>query len=75
MGRKLMCIAWPAFLAACLLQLVVFAFVDPLALEGMGRHFPVSRQAVQGVAFFLFWAAAMLSSALTVLLGRTDKTP
>lgn len=68
-GRKLMWIAWPAFLSACLLQLVVFALVDPLELHWFGRDLTWSRQAVYAAAFFLFWGAAMLSSALTTLLG------
>ncbi|TFZ07837.1 hypothetical protein [Ramlibacter humi] len=70
LSRKLMGIAWPAFLAACLLQLLVFALVDPLELRWFGRELEWSRQAVYAMAFFVFWGAAMLSSALTVLLGR-----
>jgi hypothetical protein len=68
-GRSLMTIAWPAFLAACLLQMVVFALVDPLELAWGGQAPPWSRQAVYAMAFFLFWGAAMLSSAMTLLLG------
>lgn len=79
-GRKLMWIAWPAFLAACLLQAVVFALVDPLDLQWVGTTVAFSRQGVYAGAFFLFWAAAMLSSALTSLLSREgagaqDRTP
>jgi len=68
-GRKLMGIVWPAFLAACLLQAAVFALVDPLELHWSGQELGWSRQAVYAAAFFLFWAAAMVSSALTALLG------
>lgn len=68
-ARKLMGIAWPSFLAACLLQLVVFAFVDPLEVHGLQQLARGSRQAVYAGAFFLFWAAAMLSSAMTAWLG------
>jgi len=31
--QRLMVVAWPAFMAACLLELVVFAFADPLELR------------------------------------------
>jgi hypothetical protein len=65
-----MWIAWPAFLSACLLQLVVFAVVDPLELHWFGRELAWSRQAVYAAGFFLFWGATMLSSALTTLLQR-----
>ncbi|HYD76992.1 hypothetical protein [Ramlibacter sp.] len=68
-GRKLMWIAWPSFLAACVLQGVVFALVDPLELQWAGRDAAWSRQAVYAGAFFVFWAATLLSSALTALLG------
>jgi hypothetical protein len=72
----LMTIAWPAFLAACGLQLLVFAFVDPLELQWSGQPLAWSRQAVYSGAFFVFWAAAAVSSALTALLGlRSAKPP
>ena len=70
--RKILRITWPAFLAASLLQLVVFAMVDPLELNWFGRELAWSRQAVYAAGFFVFWCAAMLSSALTALLGRPD---
>ena len=44
--RKILRITWPAFLAASLLQLVVFAIVDPLELHWFGRELAWSRQAV-----------------------------
>jgi uncharacterized membrane protein YfhO len=69
----LMAIAWPGFLAACVLQVVVFALVDPLDLHWAGEHLPWSRQAVYAFGFLLFWIAAMLSSALTTLLGRRSE--
>lgn len=68
-GRKLMAIAWPAFLAACLLQAAVFAVVDPGDLQWLGHQLDWSRQAVHAVAFFVFWVAAAISSAITILLG------
>jgi hypothetical protein len=70
LARKLMAIAWPAFLAACVLQAVVFSLVDPLELM---HSLAWSRQAVYAAAFGLFWAAAMLSSALTSLVGSPPK--
>jgi hypothetical protein len=71
-GRTFMRIAWPGFLAASLLQVVVFALVDPLELQWAGEHLPWTRQAVYAAGFFLFWAVAMLSSALTALLAGPD---
>jgi hypothetical protein len=67
---KLMSIAWPAFLAACALQLVVFAVVDPMELHWFGHPLPWSRQAVYAAAFFVFWGCSALASMMTALLGR-----
>jgi hypothetical protein len=67
--RDWMGIAWPAFLLAAVLEIVVFAMVDPSDLHRFGGD-PLgwSRQAVYTVSFFVFWAVTAASSALTVLL-------
>jgi hypothetical protein len=67
--RKLMWIAWPAFLSACALELVVFAVLDPSELHWSGSPLGWSRQAVYTAAFFVFWAAGIVSGSLTALLG------
>jgi hypothetical protein len=68
-SRTFFGIAWPAFLAACLLELLVFALVDPLELNWSGHSLGLGRQAVHTLAFFAFWAVAMVSGALTALLS------
>jgi hypothetical protein len=65
---RMMWIAWPAFMAACALELLVFAFVDPGELQWGGHELGWSRQAVYTVAFFAFWAVSMGACALTTLL-------
>lgn len=70
-SQRLMSIAWPAFLMAGLTEMVVFAFVDPLDLQWFGEPLPFSRQGVYTAAFFGFWLAAILSSALTTLLAMS----
>ena len=52
-------IAWPAFLLACLLEMLVFALVDPQDLHWFGQPIELSRQAVYTLAFFVFWALSM----------------
>jgi hypothetical protein len=64
--------AWILLLVAGLLEMLVFAFVDPQDLHGFGRDLDLSRQAIYTLAFFVFWALAMLSSGLTLLLGMTS---
>ncbi len=66
---KLVWIVWPAFLSACVLELLVFALVDPADLHVSGHLLAWSRQAVYTVAFFIFWSACLLSAALTTLIG------
>ena len=66
---KLMWVIWPAFLAACILELVVFALVDPQDLEWGGNPLAFSRQGVYTVGFFVFWGICMVASGLTALLG------
>lgn len=68
-GKRLMGIAWPAFLVAAVLEMVVFALVDPSELHWSGSRLTLSREAVYTVAFFVFWGLAMASSALTTLLA------
>jgi hypothetical protein len=70
--QRLMWIAWPAFLVAGAVEMVVFAFVDPQQLHGLnGEPIELSRRAVYTLAFFAFWFAMMASSALTTLLARS----
>ncbi len=67
--QRLMWIAWPAFLMAGVLEMVVFAFVDPEALQWFDQPVNLSREGVYTVAFFLFWLIIMVSGALTTLLS------
>ncbi|MBA4254987.1 MAG: hypothetical protein C0445_03835 [Polaromonas sp.] len=68
-GQRLMWIAWPAFVVAAVLEMVVFAFVDPSELHWLGASLSWPREAVYTLAFFVFWMLTMLSSALTTLLS------
>ena len=69
-GKRLMGIAWPAFLVAALLEMVVFALVDPSDLHWSGSPLALSREAVYTLAFFVFWGLTMASSANTTLLSQ-----
>lgn len=69
LGQRWMWIVWPAFLVAGVMEMLVFALVDPGELHWQGHPLELSRQAIYTVAFFFFWAAAVASSALTTLLS------
>ncbi|MDZ7813591.1 MAG: hypothetical protein U5L74_10910 [Ideonella sp.] len=69
---RVLCIAWPAFLMAGVLEMLVFSVVDPAGLHWFGAQ-PIewSTTAVYTVAFFVFWLAISLASALTQALTTT----
>lgn len=65
----MMWIAWPAFLMAGVLEMLVFAVVDPASLHWFGQPLKLSREGMYTLAFFIFWGIIMTSSALTTLLS------
>lgn len=69
--QRLMWIAWPAFLAAGLLEMLVFAMVDPQDLHWFGQPLQGSRQGIYTLSFFVFWAITAASSALSTLLAMS----
>ncbi len=71
LAQRLMWIAWPAFLVAGVLEMLVFAVVDPADLHWFDQPLEVSRTGVYTIAFFVFWAMTMASSALTSLLSMS----
>ena len=71
LARRVAAIAWPAFLVAAVLEIGVFAFVDPSSLHTLGgATVELSETAVYSLAFFFFWASVAAACALTLLLQR-----
>jgi hypothetical protein len=65
-------IAWPAFLAAAVLEIAVFALVDPAQIAVLVEPpLALSTTAIYSLAFFGFWLAVGAACALTVLLERS----
>lgn len=71
LNQRFMWIAWPAFLLAGVIEMLVFAMVDPQNLHWFGQPLALSREAVYTLAFFVFWILTMASSALTTLLSMS----
>jgi len=66
---RAMLILWPSFLMAGVLEMLVFAVVDPGSLHWFATDsIDWSASAVYSVTFFLFWGAIATSGALTALL-------
>lgn len=77
MTRLALQVLWPAFLMAGVLEIGVFAMVDPSDLHWLGGA-PVeaSRQAIYTLAFMAFWAVIAAACAITaLLLGRGGEAP
>ncbi|MEO8161307.1 MAG: hypothetical protein ABI588_07790 [Arenimonas sp.] len=71
MAQRVGAIAWPSFFAAGVATMVLFAFVDPIALRDISLpDLPITREAGYTIAFFLFWAATAASSLFTWILLR-----
>ena len=69
MQKKWMLVVWPAFLAACVMEMVVFALFDPHDLQGWARGWGLGHQGVYTLAFFGLWSVTAASSWLTYTLG------
>jgi hypothetical protein len=75
-ARRAAAILWPAFLVAAVLEIVVFAFVDPGSLHTLsGAALPLSDTAVYSIAFFVFWGCTSAACALTALLEQGSVSP
>jgi hypothetical protein len=64
-------ILWPAFIAAGVLELLVFAHVDPADVHTLaGAPVELSRQAVYTLSFFAFWAVIAAAGAMSYWLQQ-----
>ena len=69
MQMHLMAILWPSFLMAGVLEMLVFALVDPSSLRWLGGdRLALSANAVYTLAFFVFWGVIAAAGVLTQLL-------
>ncbi|HEY0817930.1 MAG TPA: hypothetical protein VGD46_04075 [Rhizobacter sp.] len=71
--RQALQVLWPSFLMAGVLEMLLFAVVDPGALQWFGGE-PIDwpRQAVYTATFFIFWGVMSVCGALTMLLMKGE---
>jgi hypothetical protein len=70
MKQRAMQILWPAFLAAGVLEMLVFAVIDPADLRWFGgAAIGWSARAIYTVTFLMFWAAIATAGAMSALLA------
>jgi hypothetical protein len=71
-ARSAAAVAWAAFLVAAVLEIAVFAFVDPGSLHTLGgAAVDLSPTTVYSLAFLGFWGLTAVACVLTVLLQRS----
>jgi hypothetical protein len=68
-----MWILWPSFLVGGMAEGIFFTVFDPADLHLFGNPLELSRTAVYTLGFFVFWAFAAMSSALTCFLQRSTE--
>lgn len=68
--RQAILILWPSFLVGGVGEVLFFTVFDPRELYLFGEPASLSRLAVYSIGFFLCWAFAATSSALTCFLHR-----
>ena len=67
--QRAMVIAWPAFLMAGVLEVLVFAVVDPGDLHWFrGPRIGWSTQAIYTLSFLIFWGVTTATGLLTALM-------
>ncbi len=72
--QRALTILWPAFLMAGVLEMLVFAVVDPADLRWFGgESLNWSNQAVYTVTFLIFWAVIATAGALMALLDASPE--
>ena len=70
MTRRILWMAWPSFLMAGVLEMLVFSVADPAELHGFGESLASMPAAgVYTLAFFCFWLVVALAASMTLLLA------
>ena len=72
--RHWMWVLWPAFLAAGVLEMLVFAVIDPEDVRWMGHSLTWPRQAIYSLGFFIFWGVTAVASSLSLVLSRSGES-
>lgn len=71
-GSTAMAVAWPSFLMAGVLEILVFSVVDPGQLHWFGgAAIESSASTVYSVAFIVFWAVISAAGVMSHLLSES----
>lgn len=70
--QRWMWIMWPAFMAASVIEMLVFAAFDPLDMLWLSPGDAVSRTGICTMAFFVFWLVLMVAGYVTLMLSMPN---
>lgn len=74
MMRTALIVAWPSFLVAGVLAMLVFSAVQPGDMRGLGGLLTqMSPIGVYTIAFFAFWIVAAVGMALALALAAPSR--
>ncbi len=73
--RRILWVAWPAFLVAGAAEAIFFTVFDPFELHFFGAPLELSRQAIYTMGFFGFWGMGIAASALTLFFADRSDDP
>lgn len=71
MTHRALQILWPAFLVAGVIEMLLFASIEPGEVRWFGFLLGWEPVAIYSVAFLLLWLLVASAGALTVLLHQT----
>jgi hypothetical protein len=71
--HRVLQILWPAFLVAGVMEILVFAAVDPLEIRWFGALIGWKPVAIYSSVFLVLWMLVASAGALTVLLRLTSQ--
>lgn len=72
-AREWIAILWPAFVAAGLLEIVVFAGFDPHDFNLFAVTIEAGGEAIYSIAFFAFWGICTAAGIVTWSLSRSTE--
>jgi hypothetical protein len=72
--RDWILVLWPAFFAACLLEILVFAAFDPRDADLFGWGLALEPISIYSLAFLAFWAITAATGVVTWSLTRSAPT-
>ena len=66
--KQVIWVLWPAFVAACIAEIVFFTLIDPEQLYLLGEPVTLSPTATYSIGFLLFWLVCIGSSLMTYFM-------